>query len=120
MIPSEWISLGTAAAALAGPAITYGMLRQKVADLKEQISNLATKESVHTAEGRIADLETEMQEVRKLHTSVEVMRTEMAGFQKLYDRDAEEMKHGIRNIRAQVEALSYAPRRPQRAKPGTA
>jgi hypothetical protein len=112
-----WISLGGVLLTIVGHAINYGMLRGQVGALSDRIAQLASKESVTSAEGRIRDLEAEMQELRKLATSVEVMRAEMAGFRDLYNRDAEEMKHGIRGLKQALEGFSSLPR--ARRKPPT-
>lgn len=105
MTAAEWLAVATAIAALAGPIVTFGVIKQKVVELDAKIGNLATKESVTALDGRVGALETEMQEVPKLVTSVEVMKAEMKGFRDLVTRDTDELKHGNRNIKQAVDSM---------------
>jgi hypothetical protein len=121
MSPGEWISLATAAAALAGPRIGYGVLKQEVKGLREQLALLATKESFAGLEGRMEAVEADVREVTKVGTAVEVLKAELNGFQRLYDRDTDELKTGVRRVEAKLENMSFAPTRaPRKPKLGTA
>jgi hypothetical protein len=108
--PGEWISVATAAAAVIGPLVSYGALKQEVKGFSEQLARLATKDAVSGLEGRVDAIEADMRQVPKLVTAVAVLETELKGFQKLYDRDADEMKNGIRTIQRAVEDRSFMPK----------
>jgi hypothetical protein len=103
---SEWISIAVGIAALASPVVIFGMMRQKVIDLDAKIGNLATKESVESLGGRVDDLEAEVKDVPKIVTAVEVLKAEFKGFRDLVSRDTDELKHGNRNIRTSLDAIS--------------
>jgi hypothetical protein len=50
-----------------------------------------------------------------------VLKAELNGFQRLYDRDTDELKTGVRRVEAKLENMSFAPTRaPRKPKVGTA
>lgn len=122
-----WAACASAVAALAGPLITYGMVRQKLDDLTKRVDataskesvetiethlgNLASKESVLTLAGRIDQVESDVREVSKLVTSVEVLKAEFKGFRELYTSNFDEQKHAMRNMSQALGALVPASRR---------
>jgi hypothetical protein len=121
MMVGDWISVGAGAVALASPFITYGMLRQKVNDLSGQLSNAASKESVHAIdarlgnlattervaniEGRVGELESDMREARVALGTIPVISEKLTGFEKLMSVRMEGVDYSLRNVKQAIEAL---------------
>ena len=90
----------------------YGMLRQKVGDLERQIGGLASSDRVAGVEARLAEVETDLRDARDALAVIPVISEQIKGFEKLMGVQMDEVRHGVRNLRTQIEA--FAPRTPRK------
>jgi hypothetical protein len=104
----ETASIVAIATAILGPAVTYGMIRQKVIDLEKLVGNLATKESVESIVARVDDLEDDMKETRHALAAIPLIDQKLTQLEKVNDLQFEDLKHRMKNIQQSLEA--FAPR----------
>lgn len=115
MTLGELINVAVGLVAIAGPCITYGMQRQKMKDLEEDIKPLATKDSVKALEaaignlasvesvsslgGRVHTLETDMREAREAIVAIPKLDEKIQGMKDLVTSQLDELKYGLREVR---------------------